>query len=93
MPNAKITMKTIVVKGSNYSFNDMQKMKATKKSKVLRVVFIHPSGTTTIIDTDVDTFKSVDEGVNNIIYGESDVYGPSTWDDDDFGIDISNKNL
>ena len=89
----KGSMKTIVVKGSNYSMNNMQKMKATRKAKVLRVVFIHPSGMTTIIDTDVDTFKSVDEGVNNIVYGESDVYGLVGWDDDDFGIDISDKSL
>lgn len=89
----KGSMKIIVVKGSNYSINDMQRMKSTRRAKVLRVVFIHPSGMTTIIDTDVETFKSVDEGVNNIIYGESDVYGSSTWDDDDFGIDISDKSL
>ena len=67
-------METIVVKGSDFSLNDIKLMEETvynlpEWDKMVKIVLIYPSGATKEIVTSYNTFKIVNEsGKNSIIY-------------------------
>lgn len=62
-------MKTIVVKGSNFSNNDKSLMKQEQIVLDLKLVLVNPSGDTETIITNENTFKICNNGnTDSIIY-------------------------
>ena len=62
-------MKTIVVKGSNFSNNDKSLMRQEQMVLDVKIVLVHPSGDTETIITNENTFKICNsDNTDSIIY-------------------------
>lgn len=67
-------MKTIVVKGSDYSLSNIREME-NSKVKDVNVVLVYPSGYTSKIQTCLHLLISVTETIDSFVYYDKEVFG------------------